>query len=100
MPIAARPSSPARSTISAGCEAPRRKEKVGAEASRAYWVMAFSREEAMHEPTRQMRVAILHAFAIKPEAMAHLVFDHVIIAGEIGRAVAIFPPFAGNAFRA
>ncbi len=41
MPMAASPSAPAVATISCGCEAPRRKEKLVVTASSAYRVMGL-----------------------------------------------------------
>src|SRR5205823_551362 len=117
MPIAVSPSSSAQATISCGCEAPRRKEKLVVTASSAYVLIyiltrtnsgkqAISRKQALHEPARRRGFAAVKAFTVEPEAMAFAVFDKVVIAGEApflslprlrGReGWGIAPPFLGD----
>src|SRR5277367_397570 len=56
----------------------------------------------MHEPAGRGRLAPIKAFAIEPEAMAHSVFDEVIVARRLWWAVLrrLAPPFSADAFRA
>src|ERR1700721_2243535 len=56
----------------------------------------------MHEPAGRGRLAPIKAFAIEPEAMAHGVFDEVIVARRFWWAVLrrLAPPFSADAFRA
>src|SRR6202030_1228033 len=117
MPIAARPSSSARATISPGCEAPRRKEKFVVTASSAYALIfhpppagegevgallansshSHSRKQAVHEPARCRRLAPIKAFAEQPEAVAGGILDEIVVARRLGLAVP--PPFGADAFR-
>src|SRR5579863_6682491 len=64
--------------------------------------MANSRKQAVDEPARRRRLALVEALAEKPEAAAAGILDEVIVARRLRRvmAVAPAPPFAGNAFRA
>src|SRR5947207_493630 len=87
MPIAVSPSASARATISCGCEAPRRKEKLVVTASSAYALIYIltrtnSGKQAVHEPARRRDFAAVKAFAVEPEAMAFAVFDEIVIAGK------------------
>src|SRR5580700_7742961 len=54
----------------------------------------------MHEPARRRCLALVKAFAVKPEALTAGVLDEVIIARRLDRpmALGIAPPFAGDAF--
>src|ERR1700730_16599443 len=97
MPMAKQPSLSAVSTISCGCEAPRRKEKLVVTASSAYALIRFltrrhsglltslgpgmtsrvltqtthhSRKQAMHEPARRCRLALVKSFTVEPETVA------------------------------
>src|SRR5205807_6960051 len=112
--IAVSPSSSARATISCGCEAPRRKEKLVVTASSAYALIYIltrtnSGKQAVHEPARRRGFAVVKAFTVEPEVMAFAVFDKVVIAGEApflslprlrGReGWGIAPPFLGDPFR-
>src|SRR6266480_3031601 len=87
MPIAVRPRSSARATISRGCEAPRRKEKLVVTASSAYALIYIltrtnSGKQAMHEPARRRGFAAVKAFTVEPETMAFAVLDEIVIAGK------------------
>src|SRR4051812_23284144 len=116
--MAASPSSLACCTISFGCDAPRRNEKLVVTASSAYeisasgnargrWMsgaflfswsgMAISCKQAVDEPARRAGLARVNPFAIKPEPPPRLILDNVIIARRMLLVVA--PPFGGDALR-
>src|SRR5215217_4866437 len=87
-PSAARPSVCTRSTNSAGCDAPRRKEKLVVTASSAYadidvtHAIKNSPKQTVQKPARALHLAAKQAFAVEPDAGAGAALDTEIIAGE------------------